>query len=46
MKPRNLIKIPYENNFLKQNNNFTLILFSNMYFIHNASRTQIILESI
>ena len=34
-------KIPLENNFLKHNNHFNLILFSIKYFIHNVSRIQL-----
>ena len=40
MKPRNLKKFPLENNFLKKINHFSLVLFSNIDFIHNVSRTQ------
>ena len=40
MKPRNIKKIPLENKFLKQINYFSLILFLNIYFIYNVSRTQ------
>ena len=40
MKTRNLKKFPLENNFLKQINHFSLILFSNIDFVHNVFRTQ------